>query len=69
MSMCFIQRLSVGFIIRNIAAWLSKHGGIGPLTGNPISLLKDLSHAACHPVLAHSIDSASPIDNVTIFCY
>ena len=35
--------------------------------GNPISLLKDLSHAACHPVLASSIYSASPTDNVTIF--
>ena len=66
--MCFIWRLTAGFIIRNIAAWLSKHSGIGPSIGNPISLLKDLSHAACHPVLANSIYSASPTDNATIFC-
>ena len=66
--MCLVQCLTAGFIIRNIAAWLSKHSGIGPSMGNPISLLKDLSHAACRPVLASSIYSASPTDNATIFC-
>ena len=54
--------------MRNIAAWLSEHSGIGPLMGKPISPLKDLSHAACHPVLASSMYSASPTDNVTVFC-
>ena len=53
----------------NITAWLSKHSGIGPSMGNPISPLKNLSHAACHPVLASSVYSASPTDNVTIFCH
>ena len=69
MSICFVQHLTAGFIMRNITAWLSEHSGIGPLMGNPISLLKDLSHAACHPVLASSIYSASPTDNVTVFCH
>ena len=69
MSICFVQRLTAGFIIRNIAAWLSEHSGIGPSMGNPISLLKDLSHAACHPVLANSMYSASPTDNATVFCH
>ena len=67
MSICFVQCSTAGFIIRNIAAWLSKHSGIGHSIGNPISLLKDLSQAACRPVLANSIYSASPTDNVTIF--
>ena len=66
--MCFVQRLTAGFTVRNIAVWLSEHSGIGPPMGNPISPLKDLSHAACHPVLASSIYSASPTDNVNIFC-
>ena len=68
MSMCLVQRLTAGCIIRNIAAWLSEHSGIGPSTGNPISPLKDLSHAACRQVLANSIYSASPTDNATVFC-
>ena len=41
---------------------------IGPSIENPISPLKDLSHAACCPVLANSIYSASPTDNATGFC-
>ena len=53
--------------MRNIAAWLSEHSGIGPLMGKPISPLKDLSHAACCPVLASSMYSASPTGNATIF--
>ena len=67
MSMCFIQCSTAGFTMRNITAWLSEHSGIGPLMGNPISLLKDLSQAACCPVLANSIYSASPTDNVTVY--
>ena len=66
--MCFARRSTAGFIVKNIAAWLSEHSGIGPSMGNPISLLKDLSHAACHTVLANSMYSASPTDNVTVFC-
>ena len=66
--MCFVQRSTAGLIVNKIAAWLSEHNGIGPSMGNPISPLKDLSHAACHPVLASSIYSASPTDNVTVFC-
>ena len=66
MSMCFVQRSTAGFIVKNIAAWLSEHSGIGPSIGNPISPLKNLSHAACRPVLASSIYSASPTDNATI---
>ena len=66
--MCLVQHSTAGFIVRNIAVWLSKHRGIGPSIGNPISPLKDLSHAACRPVLASSIYSASPTDNVTVFC-
>ena len=58
---CWIYR-------QNIAAWLSKHSGIGPSIGKPISPLRDLSHAACHPMLANSMYSASPTDNATIFC-
>ena len=69
MPICFILHLTAGFIIRNIAAWLSEHSGIGPSMGYPISLLKDLSNAACHLVLDNSIYSASPTDNVTIFCH
>ena len=69
MSICLVWHSIAGFIVRNIAAWLSEHSGIGPSIGNPISPLKDLSHAACHPVLANSIYSASPTDNVTIFCH
>ena len=68
MLICFVQHSTAGFIVRSIAAWLSKNSGIGPLIGNPISLLKDLSHAACCPVLANSIYSAFPTDNVTFFC-
>ena len=67
MSICFTQHLTAGLTMRNIAAWLSEHGGISTLMGNPISPLKDLSYAACHPVLASSIYSASPTDNATIF--
>ena len=67
MSICFVQCLTGGLIVKNITAWLSEHSGIGPSIGNPISLLKDLSHAACHPVLANSMYSASPTDNATIF--
>ena len=66
--MCLVQRLTAGFTMRNIAVWLSEHSGIGPSMGYPISLLKDLSHAACHPVLASSIYSASPTDNAMILC-
>ena len=69
MSICFIQCSTAGFTMRNITAWLSEHSGIGPSIGNPISLLKDLSQAACCPVLANSIYSASPTDNVTVFCH
>ena len=68
MSMCFVRHSTAGLMVKKIAAWLSEHSGIGPSIGNPISLLKDLSHAACHPVLANSIYSASPTDNATIFC-
>ena len=68
MSICFVQCSTAGLTVRNITAWLSEHSGIGPSMGNPISLLKDLSHAACHPVLASSIYLASPTDNATIFC-
>ena len=67
--MCLVQCLTAGFTVRNITAWLSKHSGIGSLMGNPISLLKDLSHAACCPVLASSIYSTSPTDNATVFCH
>ena len=67
--MCLVQRLTAGFTMRNIAVWLSEHSGIGPLMGNPISPLRDLSHAACCPVLASLIYSASPIDNATVFCH
>ena len=66
--MCFIQCSTAGLTVRNIAAWLSEHSGIGPSMGYPISPLKDLSHAACCPVLASSIYSASPTDNVMVFC-
>ena len=69
MSICFVWRSTAGFIVKNITAWLSEHSGIGSFMGNPISPLKDLSHAACHPVLANSIYSASPTDNATIFCH
>ena len=69
MSMCFVRRSTAGLIVKNIAAWLSEHSGIGPSIVNPISPLKDLSHAACHPVLASSIYSASPTDNATVFCH
>ena len=67
--MCFDQRSTAGFIVKNIAAWLSEHNGIGPSIGNPISPLKDLSQAACRPVLASSIYSTSPTDNATVFCH
>ena len=69
MLICFVQCSTAGFIVRNIAAWLFEHSGIGPLMQNPISPLKDLSHAACCPVLANSIYSASPTDNATVFCH
>ena len=68
MSICYVQCSTAGFTVRNITAWLFEHSGISPLMGNPISPLKDLSHAACHPVLASSMYSASPTDNVTVFC-
>ena len=67
--MCLVQCSTAGLTVRNIAAWLSEHSRIGPSMGKPISPLKDLSHAACHPVLASSIYSASPTDNATIFCH
>ena len=67
--MCLVWCLTARFTMRNIVAWLSKHSGIGPSMGNPISPLKDLSHAACCPVLASSMYLASPTDNVTIFCH
>ena len=69
MSMCLVQHLSAGFTMRKIAAWLFKHIGIGPSMGNPISLLKDLSHAACSPVLASSIYLASHTESATVFCH
>ena len=68
MLICFVRRSTAGLIVKKITAWLSEHSGIGPWIGNPISPLKDLSHAACHPVLANSIYSASPTDNATVFC-
>ena len=55
--------------MRNIAAWLSEHSKIGSSMGSLIFPLKDLSHAACHLVLASSTYSVSPTDNVTIFCH
>ena len=64
--MCLVWRLTAGLTVRNITAWLSEHSGIDSCMGNPISPLKDLSHAACHPVLASSIYSASPTDNATV---
>ena len=69
MSICLVQCSTAGFIVRNIAAWLSEHSGIGPSIGNPISPLRDLSHAACRPMLANSMYSASPTDNATVFCH
>ena len=67
MSMYFVQHLTAGLTVRNITAWLSEHSGIGPLMEKPISP-QDLSYAACCPVLASSIYSASPTDNATVFC-
>ena len=64
--MCFICCSTAGLTVRNIAAWLSVHSGIGLLMGYPISLLKDLSHAACCPVLASYIYSASPTESATV---
>ena len=69
MSICFVQHSTAGLIVKKIAAWLSEHSGIGPSIGNSISQLKDISHAACHPVLANSMYPASPTDNVTVFCH
>ena len=69
MLICFVQRSTAGFTVRNIAAWLSEHSGIGSDMGYPISPLKDLSHAACRPVLASSMYSASHTDNATVFCH
>ena len=66
MSMCLVQHLTAGFTVRNIATWLSEHSGFGPWMGNPISLLMDLSHVACHPVLASYIYSASSTESATI---
>ena len=68
MLMCFVCHSTTGLTVRNIAAWLSAHSGISLLMVYPISLLKDFSHAACHPVLANSIYSASPTDSATVFC-
>ena len=67
--MCLVQCLTAGFTIRNIAAWLSVHSGIGLWIWKPTSLLMDLSQAACHPVLANSIYSASPTESATVFCH
>ena len=67
--MCFVHLSTAGLTVRNIAAWLSVHSGIGPLMGYPISPLKDLSHAACCPVLASSIYSASPTESAMVFCH
>ena len=69
MSMCLVRRSTAGFTVRNIAAWLSEHNGVGSCMGYPISPLKDLSHAACQPVLASSMYSASPTDNAIVFCH
>ena len=66
--MCLVQRSTAGFTVRNITACLSEHSGIGSCMGNPISPLEDLSHSACHPMLASSMYSASPTDNATVFC-
>ena len=67
--MCLVQFSTAGLTIRNIAAWLSTHSGIGSWMWNPVSLLMDLSQAACHPVLASSIYSASPTESAIVFCH
>ena len=69
MSICLVQCLTAGLTVRNITAWLSKHSGIGPWMGYPISPLKYQSHAACHLVLDSSIYSASPTESATVFCH
>ena len=66
---CFVQCLTAGLTVRNIAAWLSVHSGIGPLMGYQISSLNDLSQAACCPVLASFMYSASPTESATVFCH
>ena len=68
MSICFIWCSTAGFTMRNIAAWLSVHNGIGPWMGKPVSLLMYLSQAACLLVLANSPYSVSPTESATIFC-
>ena len=65
--MCFVWCLTAGFTMRNIAAWLSMHNGIGSWMGKPTSPLMDLSQAACCPVLASPIYSASPTESATVF--
>ena len=65
--MCFVQHSTARFTVRNVTAWLSEHSGSGLLMRKPISLLMDLKHTACHPVLASSIYSASPTENATVF--
>ena len=67
MSMCFVQHLTAGFTVRNIAAWLSMHSGMGPWMGNPTPLLMDLSQAAYLPMLTNSMYSASPTESATVF--
>ena len=66
---CWVWCSTAGLIVRNIAAWLSPHSGIGLPMGYPITLLKDFGHAACHPVLAISMYSASPTESATVFCH
>ena len=67
MSICLVQHSTAGFTMRDIAAWLSKHSGMGPLIGKFISLLKVFSHAPCCPALANSIYPASPTESATLF--
>ena len=67
--MCLVWCLTAGLTVRNIAAWLSTHSGISPLMGYSISPLNDLSQAACHPVLASAMYSATPAESVMVFCH
>ena len=69
MSICFVQHLTAGFTVRNIAAWFSVHSGISPLMGYPISPLNDPSQAACHPGLASLMYLASPTESAMLFCH
>ena len=69
MSICLVQYFTAGFTVRNIAAWLSAHSGSGPCSGKLISPLMDWSQAACFPVPANSIYSASPTEHAMVFCH